>query len=421
MKSIFIFFITLFYCTGFINAQPYVEGGKTRFRFAQINFGLDCRMNFSKGSGTSTLNSSGELEQQELQSKTDIRMIIGGTHFWGHADFYMVFPLTSFGKNGISIAEEIGAKYYPWRIENKKIRPYIGMSMLTSDYQQGEGVSKVTTKYPLTGGFVFNYKRNLFELGGGYLYHNQFNYYINTTTPVVVKAKPYWIALSYKVMIDLTIKEEKDWDNGKTKRMTDSLSLLHRLDGLTIAIGPSAAFYLQSSPHNESVAPYIDNHKVTKVFPEFGLGYYLHRSDLQFNFTYRRMKSELAAYGFTQIAKRQAITFETYKFICDYNGFDAFIGPAVSYEQLYVSETDASGIKSTGNYQGVKPGITFGWDIRPNSLQIFYLRTNLRYFPNLNVKMYDNNNVAFSQLEFNFIQLVIFPERIFSEKKSMRN
>jgi hypothetical protein len=203
--------------------------------------------------------------------------------------------------------------------------------------------------------------------------------------------------------------------------MTDSLSLLHRLDGLTIAIGPSAAFYLQPSSHNENVAPYFDNHKVTKVFPEFGLGYYLHRPDLQINLTYRSMKSELAAYGFTQVAKRQAITFETYKFICDYIGFDAFIGPAVSYEQLYVTETDASGIKSTGNYQGVKPGFTFGWDIRPNSLQIFYLRTNLRYFPNLNVKMYDNKNIAFSQLEFNFIQLVIFPERIFSTKKSMRN
>jgi hypothetical protein len=222
-------------------------------------------------------------------------------------------------------------------------------------------------------------------------------------------------------MIDMTLKDEKNWLNGKTKRITDSLTILHRLSGLTLAIGPSAAFFLRSSPHNENTAPYLDNHKVTKVFPEFCLGYYLHRLDLQFNFAYRSMKSELDAYDFSQVAKRQALTFEIYKFICDYNGFDAFVGSAVSYEWLYVRETNQSGFTSNEKYNGVKPGITFGWDIRPNRLQIFYLRTNLRYFPNLNVKMNDGKNVFFDQLEFNFIQLVIFPERLLSTKRVMRN
>jgi len=421
IPDVVIFFISLFYCIGFIKAQPYVEGGKTRFRFAQLNVGFDYRIILSKGSESSSPSPSGILERFELKNKSDARLIIGGTHFWGHADFYMVFPLASFGKNGFSIAEEIGAKYFPWRIESRKIRPYIGLAVLTMDFKQGNGVSQARSKYPVTGGFVFNYKRHLFELGAGYIYNNKENYYIDPTTSIQVKTRPFWISIGYKIMIDMTLKEEKNWLSGKTKCITDSLSVLHRLSGLTVAIGPSAAFFLKSSPHNESTAPYLDNHKVTKVFPEFCIGYYLHQPDLQFNLSFRSMTSELSAYDFSQVAKRRALTFEIYKFICDYNGFDAFIGPAVSYEWLYVRETNQSGITSTGKYEGVKPGITFGWDIRPNSLQIFYLRTNLRYFPNLNIKMNDNRKVFFDQLEFNFIQLVIFPERILSVKKIMRN
>jgi hypothetical protein len=218
-------------------------------------------------------------------------------------------------------------------------------------------------------------------------------------------------------MFDMTLPLEKDWLSGKTKRITDSLSNKHRLKGFTLVMGPSASFFSKASPHNQSIAPYLYNHQVTNVFPEFCLGYYLYKPDLQFNISYRNMKSELSAYGFIQLAKRRALTFETYKFVCDYNGFDVFIGPALSYEWLSVIETNQSAITYSEKYHGIKPGITFGWDIRPNNLQMFYLRTNLRYFPNMNVKMNDNKDVSFDQLEFNFIQLVFFPGRIFYAKK----
>ena len=60
-------------------------------------------------------------------------------------------------------------------------------------------------------------------------------------------------------MVDLTVKEEKDWLNGKTKHITDSLMTHHRLSGFTIAVGPSASFFLRKSPHNEATAPYVDD------------------------------------------------------------------------------------------------------------------------------------------------------------------
>jgi len=402
--AIFLFGLSSF-------AQPYVEGGKTRHRFAQLNLGLDSRMFLGSGSRSSFINTSGQIENFELKNQVETRLIIGGTHFWGHADFYIAIPAVSIGKSGFSTSVETGAKYFPWRIESGKIRPYIGTAILPTVFQQGDGVSLMRFKYPITYGFVFNYKKHLFELGAGYNYKNKEKYYITTTTSTQIKTQPYWISLGYKFMIETTVGAEKDWQNGKTKKLTDTLAILHRLNGLTFAVGPSAAFFLKSSPHNESISPFADNHKAT-VFPEFGLGYYLHKPDLQFNLSYRSMKSEINAYDFSQTAKRKALTFEAFKFIVDYNGFAVFAGPALSYEWLNVTETNQQQI-TTGKYEGVKPGITFGWDIRPNRLQSWYLRTNLRYFPNMNVKMPDNKNVPFDQLEFNFIQLVVFPGRMF--------
>ena len=60
-----------------------------------------------------------------------------------------------------------------------------------------------------------------------------------------------------------------------------------------------------------------------------------------------------------------------------------------------------------------RPGVTFGWDIRPDRLQAMILRTNLRYTPNLNVAVTGGRDVALDQVEFNFIQFVIFPRRFF--------
>jgi hypothetical protein len=262
------------------------------------------------------------------------------------------------------------------------------------------------------GGFVFDYKKHMFELGAGFIFNNKENYYISPVTSIQVKTQPLWISLGYKFMIDFTLTEEKDWLSGKTKKITDSLNAKHRLDGLTFSIGPSACFYLRSSPHNNSTAPYIDNHKITNIFPEFGLGYYLSNLNLQFNFAYRRENSKIGAYDLSQEFLRKALTFEICKFICDYKGFDPYIGPAVSYEWLNVIETNQSGNTSNQKWEGVKPGITFGWEIRPTKMMFMYVRSNLRYFPNLKVKMNDSKNVFLDQLEFDFFQVVFFPQRL---------
>lgn len=394
-------------------AQPYtVENGKTRHRFAQLNIGFDARTFLSGGSQTHFVNSGGQLESRELENHTETRIIIGGTHFWGHADFYIGIPVVAFDKKGFQTGAETGAKCFPWRIENNKVRPFVGMSMLPVSYQQGEGTTKKRFKYPILGGFVYNHKNHLLELSGGFNYNNSGNYYITENQKVHLKTQPFWISLGYKFMIETTLSAEKDWQSGRTKLLTDTLSKRKKLNGLTLAIGPSAAFYLKESDHNEQIAPYADQHKSADIFPEFALGYYFHKPDIHIGLAYRNIKSELKAFSFSQKASRQAYTLEAYKFFADYHGFAVFAGPALSYEQLKVTETNKQ-LSDKGVFEGFKPGITFGWDIRPNRLQSWYLRTNLRYFPNLNVEMSDGKNVSFDQLEFNFIQLVVLPGRMF--------
>ena len=100
----------------------------------------------------------------------------------------------------------------------------------------------------------------------------------------------------------------------------------------------------------------------------------------------------------------------------DYHGFVPFIGPAISYETLTFEESfeGATTYNIAENKLGY--GLTFGWDIRPNRIQSWILRTNLRWYPNLSVAVTSDSEVSFDNLEFNFIQLIIYPNRIFSGK-----
>jgi hypothetical protein len=120
----------------------------------------------------------------------------------------------------------------------------------------------------------------------------------------------------------------------------------------------------------------------------------------------------LNAFDFSQTLLRKSITLEVFRFWADYHGFAVFAGPAFSYEKLRVEETHGNQ-SNLGVKEGWRPGITLGWDIRPNRLQSWYLRTNIRYFPGMHVSMPSHQKIRFDQMEFNFIQLVIFPGRWF--------
>ncbi len=409
-SGVFRTFILLILMIPFVSdAQPYMRA-KTRHRFAQLTLGTDHKMHLSHRTSTVVWQNNA-LKSMPLDNSLQSRLIIGGTHFWGHADFYIALPVVNYGRPDFYSTVETGFRYIPLRIQHDKLRPFFGLSHLPVIYRQGEGASAIRFRYPLQAGFIFNHGRHLVEFSGGYVHHNNMDYFIDPSQVITVNMPSYSLNLGYKLMLETTVSGEREWLNGHIGRLTDTLAKQKRLNGFTLAAGPSASFFLKPSSYNRNKKPYLDDHKVTNTLLDLGLGYYMHSPDLQVNLAYRSSNSHISAFGASQLAKRRAITLEIYKFFADYHGFCPFIGPAISYEHLVVKESEGA-VSENGSFRGFKPGITCGWDIRPNRILSWYLRTNIRYFPNMRVIMPGGGPVPFDQLEVNFIQLVILPERL---------
>jgi len=384
----------LLFATSVAQAQPYVSGGNTRHRFAQMTLGSETRHHLANGS--------------DIGSQTITYFTIGGTHFWGHTDFYVTIPLAAFGSAGYDTGTETGMKLFPKRIEDKKVRPYAGLAWHPASLQRGDGAIKHTHMYPLSAGLVYLNGMHMVDAGVSWNTANSNAYPTSRNTVTTLRTPPLSINLTYKVMLETTLSAERQWMSGETELYTDRLAERGLLDGFTMAIGPSTSMLLRSSEFTRNEAPYLTQHKVVNVFPDMAIGYYFHNPDIQTGLAYRNTVSELDAYGTSQRIQRNALTLEATKFLFDYHGFAAFVGPAISYERL-----SARHDTETATFSGIKPGLTFGWDIRPNRIQSWTLRTNLRWFPNLDVTMANGETIPLDQLEFNFIQLVIFPGRMF--------
>lgn len=390
-------------------AQPYtVKNGKTRHRFAQLEVGFT--QYIAPQAGETQVLENGTVKNIQYGNKNTTAIFIGGTHFWGHADFALTIPIASFG-DGMKYGVDLQAKYYPWRIEKNKLRPYVGISMNPFSYQQNDGPKVSKTYFPLMAGFNFMKGNNQFELGAVFNYKRDFDYAISRTQLGMAKIQPFIIGATYKYTLETTGGVEKDWRNGTTAKRTKALAAAGKLNSFSLAVGPTSAFRIKSSNYLKTKYAFAGEHNY-KTTLELGAGYYWHKPDVQANIAYRTFKSKIDAYGYHQDAKRTAITLEAYKFLFDFHGFVPFIGPSLSYENLTINEKDGNNATVTNTFKGVQPGITFGWDIRPDRLQAFLLRTNLRWQPNLNVTMNDGSKNALDQLEFNFIQLVIFPGRM---------
>lgn len=403
-------------------AQPYTEK-QTRHRFAQLHLGFDVEGTF--GGSTRYLDRAGRLQTFDLRSTYVPRFVIGGTHFWGHADFYIAIPLASpvTREQGQEIQAVRGVetvfKYYPWRIEHAKLRPYIGFSIAPFYFEHsngnldfGSGPELYQTAFPVLGGVTFNAKNHLFELGFAWNYANQNEYFIDRSTSQSITTPPLYVNLAYRYMLDTTISAEDAWESGRTQAVTEQLASQGRLNGFFLSVGMSSAFWLGESSYNTAVRPYLERYGIS-LMPDLGVGYYLHRPDVNISLAYRGYRTSTNAYGTSQALQRRSMVVEVTKYLFDYNGFAPFVGPAVSHERLSFAESFERQLTADVDEQKIGYGVTFGWDIRPNRLQKWILRTNLRWYPTLNLSVAEDREVAFSNIEFNFIQLILYPNRIF--------
>ncbi len=404
-----------------LQGQPYAEA-RTRHRFAQLTLGSDVTFHPAGGS-SEYLTENGRFMSRGLPSQLGASIWIGGLHFWGHMDFAIRVPLV---RQQLTVAEgpasrflpgtETIAKVYPWAIRTGKARPFVGVAAQAASFQQGHeddrGPMAFRMTTPLLAGFTYLRGNHLWEAGANVHFQRSLSYPLSRDEMGAVQLPPLALSLGYRWMIETTLSAEPDWQSGRTAARTQALADAGKLNSWYFGVGPSSAWLLTSHPGLSESHPSLLLPVVESVFPDFVGGYYLHRPDLNLGLSYRPISSRTSAYGLAFRQQRHSLSAEVAKFVGDYHGFAPFIGPAVSYEWLSASLTDGDTPVFDKQWQGIRPGIVVGWDIRPTRLQSFYLRTNLRYFPNLGIPQAGEENIPFHQLEINFIQLVLMLDRL---------
>ena len=399
------------------HAQVYAEQ-KTQHRFAQSYIGLN----------TQVIPSSGRLifENQEYQFPTTAipRLTMGGLHFWGKLDFNMNLPLTRFGETRITEDTEatftsgadLSARFYPWRLIDGKLRPYVGlsfntMSLSVDNKNSGQRFEGFIT-YSLLGGVSITYKGWQVNSEMMFLPHNGRDFYSNQQDKHEFKLPSSYFSLGIVRFFDFTLGEEKPKLSGKTKALEEKVLSKgkSKLNSISLGIAPNGSYFLKSPSFSDELKS-LPKHKGSFNF-EYNLGYLLHKQKLHFGLTYRNYSANAVSYELEHVVRREALSFEAIKFVANYHGFVPFVGATLSAERwatgLFINDIQQG---ETSRSQIFSPGIIFGWDIRPSPTDVWVLRTNLRYYPYQEINDGATGRARVDQFEFNFIQFVFYPNR----------
>jgi hypothetical protein len=412
----------IFLLLGFISASGQSDSLYTQnylnksSSFAWLTYGGD--LNLLTGGKTQQLQ-NGSMETVNFGNTFVPRLTIGGVHFWGHADFYVTFPLTfatmqampeGFESIRVHQGVETGARIYPLKIKPNSIRPFAGISFRRIRFSQENQGSTFNNGVPEFGRFIYpiqfglTYTSNKWHItaSGYYNYQNTFDYFISPQNRASVELSPFSLNLSFLRYSDTDRNMRQKGSAGKMNSDHEALKAGNKLSTWFIGIGPSAALQTSKSPYLEKNFPFFYEDYASSIMPDFALGRYFYKTDLNVNLIYRGYSKRYEGFDASIKTQRQSIGLESVKFLFNYLGFVPFVGPVVSYESLSTSVNGTNFSESQWAF-----GFTFGWDIRVTRTGTSLLRTNLRYYPDLHMNI-QGEKMMFDHLEFNFIQWVYF-------------
>jgi len=396
---------------------------KVRTSFAKSYFGLDA---FTTTGGTTQYATQSGLQSVNFSGTTSPRILLGGTHFWGHADFYVAIPFARFGKkipNGlrnVSYSEgvETGFRISPWAIQEGKLRPYVGMSFkgigfaqVSNDHNKAYKTvpSVAKTIFPYQAGITYATKKLLFQAGVNYKKNTEYEYPISRTQYGNLTLSPWSFNVGLSYWINSNGGLASKGGERYMKTAVGKLNAKNRLNCWYFGIGPSSSFEISKSEFVKEKYPFLKQSSPGTLIPDVAAGRYFHKPDMNVGISYRKLNYGSSGYNVNLNYQRRSYTFESYKFLGDYHGFVPYVGPTLAYEDLQFTDSDGSNVK-TFKTKKLALGIIFGWDIRITRAETWLLRTNLRYTPNLHLKA-EGKKVMFDQMEFNFIQFVWFAGR----------
>ncbi|MFY0673124.1 MAG: hypothetical protein JXQ87_06950 [Bacteroidia bacterium] len=377
--------LTLILTVSYAKAQE-----KERFKFAQTYVGL----------GTGVLAGNDNLISYQ-------RATIGGLHFWGKADFYVSFALgnQNLGE-GYNFNEGVqtGARWIPFGLKNNGFRPFIGAHWQTPALFGDDIPTLEKNAISIETGLYYVFKKSwTLELG---LRHNPFNTWKLPYSNNHLSSAQWAFDLAIKKHFDFTAGTNAKWANEKAIEMTSK----GHASTFGFGVGMSSAIAIAPITHLEKNG-YEPNLAQVSLMPEFGLSYYTAKREMVFRLVYRAPTRFVRNKAFAYQLKDRRLSFETFKFLFDYQGFMPFVGIGLSNSiyALTFNSNNQSNISENGNNQSVS--IVFGWDIRPTQAEWFILRTSLRYQPRLGFNQYAKAHFS-RDLEFNFIQMVVYPQRM---------
>ena len=400
-----------------VDAQRYIDK-KTQHRFAQTYIGLNTLIN----------PSSGQLfvsdRSQSFPSMVTPRFTIGGLHFWGKWDFKLNFPLVRLGdfeltdhvNMDFTTGAEFGARYYPWRIKYGKVRPFFGfmineMSLAIEDKTIGSRTDFFMSTNLVSG---ISYAKNDWQFNAewNWLPQQSRTFYSPDFQKRQYKLPANYFSFGLVKYFDGTLREEERKLNGETKKLEEKMRNEGKLNSFSLAIAPSGAYFLKSPSMKGADRLSLPRHKY-KFNWDVGVGYLFHDPGIHISVSYRGYTSTAESYEKEHIVKRGSYAIEGFKYLWDYNGFVPFIGPSISYERWAVGEFEGDDqLGETAQTRMISVGVLFGWDILASPLETWVLRTNLRYYPFQRINDSDGTKTRVDQFEFNFIQLVLYPNRM---------
>ncbi len=387
-------------------AQDSTDTVARRLRFAETFLGIDAAT-VPAGQSGSTLS---------LPARVFPRFTIGGLHFWGHADFAVVFPLTrgtrdtDIGPTSLNTGVETRGRWYLRPARTDGLSPFLGGGLGALDLRIGDGPREYRMQPMLQAGLVWRRGGTMFEAGWSARRVPQIAYPTSRTDVIPVRPSAHSMWIGAHRLFETTAAIAPVIRSGEWGERERTLRAAGRLSGPTLAIGLSSPILTGSGARNRDTRPWLAERARASAMLDLGVGWYLDGPDLQLNAAWRSARFDNDAFDFHQRMQRQSVALEAFAFLGDYHGFVPFVGPVLSLDRLRLREVDAGTRVVDASRDLLAPGVIFGWDIRPTRAGNWLLRTNLRWFPQLRLPV-NSRTHSFDQLEFNFIQFVWLPGR----------
>lgn len=392
---------------------------ESRFSFAQRYLGLS--LSVVPNPGIVDL-APGSMTSNELDLPTMLapRLVVGGLHFWEHADLYVSFAPYWFRTSKpdgtstrFSLGLEAGVKIYPWALAPGTLRPFGGVAWSVNSYRQGDGPTITRHQMPVMLGAAWRTTFGMFEVGASFhLLGASSDYSLERDQAGRFQPQVLDFWLSYRYLFDSTREYINESRSGRLLQRYIEFEKEGRLSAWEIALGPSSAFPFTGNEFSGDGA-FLSDLKRPTFAPDIAVGYYWHQIDAVVRANYRFFYSSDDGYGRKHTYTRHSLSVDAVKFIVDYQGFLPFVGGGISLERLDY-EVDDDRIPEERSFGQYKAGLSLivGWDVRPYESSSWVLRTNLRFTPGLDLRT-GGDKVAFDYIEFNFFQLVLYPERLF--------